>query len=853
MCTNAELCIENNGNEKSIKCNKGYYLPSKQYICEEINEINGCSEENEGYCTKCISKRYLKNGECIDNSKNCLVEIDGRCLQCDDEYLLVFGKCLSQEEIHCNTEIIDGYCSSCDINEYKDKTGCYLLNQSNYEYCKSINYEKNGCNECYDGYYLDSKFQCIKINSKSEMKGNDIDRCAEPTTKGCMRCKDGYYMVGRECKACDFRCSKCLDEFICNACGDQMFLDNGNCIEINQAFEGCQTMIPSNKGCLLCGDGYFKKDEERECHKCDESCATCRQTSTCSNCKEGYWKKPETTGLCYSYDELTHCITKTKTGCTECEAGYYLNNYQCHQCRENCSSCYRYNECYSCQDEYVLKDISCIHYKQIEHCLQASNSVCTLCEENYSLSENNQSCELDKKVSLVIILVIITIIISIIIIITIVPLSIAYCVFKTEDNMELKGLLETETFTMKNSNIIFNDLGNNLVSDKKMIFFREDEGTIPVLKESKQTVCIGNKGRHRLKIQLTTKENSYKYVLITNPQAVTLKPGEACEFEIFLKPLCTITLDENIIILSINIKKGIQHQTPLAFFANTEVTTKLDPDDLFEEKKLGEGSFGIVYLGKFRGNKVAIKKMKKSIDEHDTFEEFEKEVAMLDKFRCEYLITFHGAVVIPGKVCMVTEYAPFGSIQDLMKNRPNCEGIDNLLRVKFILDCAKGIKYLHNNGILHRDIKPDNFLVISIDANSKVNCKLTDFGSSRNVNILISNITFTKGVGSPKYMSPELLERKKYKKPSDIYSFAITILEIMIWKNAFPKNDFKFAWDIAESVIEKKRPDSINEVTNSVIREIIEKSWCHNPKERLTIDQIVMMIENELTYLNRWY
>ena len=97
------------------------------------------------------------------------------------------------------------------------------------------------------------------------------------------------------------------------------------------------------------------------------------------------------------------------------------------------------------------------------------------------------------------------------------------------------------------------------------------------------------------------------------------------------------------------------------------MTTVLDPDELIEDKKLGEGSFGIVFLGTFRGNKVAIKRMKGVSDNEKQMAEFEKEVAMLDKFRSDYVILFYGAVFTPNKICMVTEFAQYGSIQDLMR------------------------------------------------------------------------------------------------------------------------------------------------------------------------------------------
>jgi len=101
----------------------------------------------------------------------------------------------------------------------------------------------------------------------------------------------------------------------------------------------------------------------------------------------------------------------------------------------------------------------------------------------------------------------------------------------------------------------------------------------------------------------------------------------------------------------------------------TEITTKLDPNVLKEDIKLGEGSFGIVYKGTFRRNEVAIKKMKQTLQTEESMEEFNKEVSMLDKFRNEYIVHFYGAVFIPTKICMVTEFAKYGSLNDLIHKR----------------------------------------------------------------------------------------------------------------------------------------------------------------------------------------
>ena len=109
------------------------------------------------------------------------------------------------------------------------------------------------------------------------------------------------------------------------------------------------------------------------------------------------------------------------------------------------------------------------------------------------------------------------------------------------------------------------------------------------------------------------------------------------------------------------------------------MSSRIDPDEIIEEKKIGEGTFGIVYKGTFRGYKVAIKKMKNIENDEETIEEFTKEVTMLDKFRSEYIIQFYGASFIPNKICMITEYAEYGSLQKMIEKK---ERINKRLRIK---------------------------------------------------------------------------------------------------------------------------------------------------------------------------
>ncbi|ELP92888.1 tyrosine protein kinase, putative [Entamoeba invadens IP1] len=351
-----------------------------------------------------------------------------------------------------------------------------------------------------------------------------------------------------------------------------------------------------------------------------------------------------------------------------------------------------------------------------------------------------------------------------------------------------------------------------------------------------------------MKIQITTKSATVeKYLLESNPKIIVLPNGEACEFEILLTLKCITKMDECVVLVANSFTKRKPILKEIKITATSKLTTRLDPDELVEDKKLGEGSFGIVFKGMFKGNSVAIKKMKINTGDDSQKIEFEKEVEMLDKFRSEYIVHFYGAVFVPSKTCMVTEFAQYGSLQDLMKHKTS-EEVDMKLRVKYMIDAAKGISYLHENGILHRDIKPDNILIFSLDINEKVNGKLTDFGSPRNVNMMMTNMTLTKGIGTPVYMAPEVLNKEHYKKPADVYSLAITMYEVFGWSNTYPIETFKFPWKIAEFVMSGKRLQRKENIPEKLYQ-IIEKCWKQNPKERTTIIDLIELIQKEYNIL----
>ncbi|ELP84793.1 protein serine/threonine kinase, putative [Entamoeba invadens IP1] len=832
-CDNAKICQNVNNNTVDISCKSDFVITSNSFCSQDTN----CVNYNGSVCTTCNSKYHIENGGCI-------------CIVCENK-MTVDSKCISTDIINCK-EFVGGVCKQCEDDYYKDMTGCLPIREK-YLDCEHVNVVLSSCLECKKSFVLVDN-SCVENDiNKNTTKTFDFqasseiaNNCVLRSSKGCLRCCDGYYILNSLCVKCEYPCTQCSNLTYCTKCDSYSYTKNGKCIEINELLSTCDVMMSTYEGCVACKDGYMRSSDGKQCVVCDTSCATCSNDGDCVICSDGYYRTPNNnTKLCNTQTDLNNCLNKTTSGCTLCEGGFALKDNLCYKCGKNCTLCDDTYECSECAANNILKDGVCIHFSQIPNCISSQNSLCWKCANGYKLSADKIECFVNTNYGVVIGFPIACVVVFVIVIIAIVTV-VLLLVFQKKDNKDAENVC---VFNMSRSNIVMTKLDGEILSNKQEISFGGDNDKIHIEYESRELLCVGNSSKGNVKIQITTKDKCDKYTIRTEPQIVTLKKGFACEFEVFLTPLCTMDLSDEIVIISLNLNSGKQQATTIHINGQVENSTHLDSDELKEEKKIGEGSFGIVFKGKYRGNIVAIKKMKIGSGDNSQIDEFKKEVAMLDKFRSDYIVHFYGAVFILNKICMVTEFAPFGSLKDVLKSK-RLQEIVMKLRVKYCIDGAKGIFYLHENGILHRDIKPDNYLIFSLDPNEKVNAKLTDFGTSRNINMMMTNMTFTKGIGTPKYMAPEILNKKHYKKPADVYSFAVSMFEIITWNEVFKKEDsrFKYAWDIADFISAGNRLVIPKEVPDEMAK-VIKTSWAQEEHNRMKIEEIKELIEQYYTKL----
>ncbi|CAD8127227.1 unnamed protein product [Paramecium sonneborni] len=187
---------------------------------------------------------------------------------------------------------------------------------------------------------------------------------------------------------------------------------------------------------------------------------------------------------------------------------------------------------------------------------------------------------------------------------------------------------------------------------------------------------------------------------------------------------------------------------------------------------LGEGAFGKVYRGsKLTTNQeVAIKKIDSSMINKDQYlvDALNFEIQIMKQLDHPNIVKFIDKFNTDRSIYIVTEYCADGDLRNIMKGRRIPESEVN----QIFSQLASGFKELVKANIIHRDLKPANIM------NHRGVVKIADFGFAKIVDNFSGDLLKTC-VGSPLYMSPQILKREKYTTKSDIWSLGIIYYEMI--------------------------------------------------------------------------
>ncbi|ONK78968.1 uncharacterized protein A4U43_C01F1520 [Asparagus officinalis] len=155
----------------------------------------------------------------------------------------------------------------------------------------------------------------------------------------------------------------------------------------------------------------------------------------------------------------------------------------------------------------------------------------------------------------------------------------------------------------------------------------------------------------------------------------------------------------------------------------------------------------------------------------------------------------------------------------LHKKEPYSLSAETVLRLA--LDISQGMRYLHSQGVIHRDLKSNNLLL-----NDEMKVKVADFGTS----CLETQCQASKGnMGTYRWMAPEMIKEKPYTKKVDVYSFGIVLWELT---TALVPFQGMTPVQAAYASSEKNMRPPLSTTCSPVLNHLIKKCWSANPAKR---------------------
>ncbi|OAY76611.1 Serine/threonine-protein kinase HT1 [Ananas comosus] len=263
----------------------------------------------------------------------------------------------------------------------------------------------------------------------------------------------------------------------------------------------------------------------------------------------------------------------------------------------------------------------------------------------------------------------------------------------------------------------------------------------------------------------------------------------------------------------------------------------VDLSKLYLGLRFASGAHSRLYHGIYKDRPVAVKIIRQPDDDENGVmaarleKQFNREVTFLSHLYHRNVLKLVAACKKPPVFCIITEYLSGGSLRAFLhKLDHKSVPLQKLLAIA--LDIARGMEYIHSQGVIHRDLKPENIL---FDEDFCV--KIADFGIACEEAFCD---VLAEDPGTYRWMAPEMIKHKPYGHKVDVYSFGLLLWEMVTGK--IPYEDMTPV-QAAFAVVDKNLRPEIPSNCPAPVRALIEQCWSSHPEKRPDFWQIVKVFE----------
>ncbi|KAL8113018.1 serine/threonine/tyrosine-protein kinase HT1-like [Apium graveolens] len=262
----------------------------------------------------------------------------------------------------------------------------------------------------------------------------------------------------------------------------------------------------------------------------------------------------------------------------------------------------------------------------------------------------------------------------------------------------------------------------------------------------------------------------------------------------------------------------------------------VDLSKLFIGLRFAHGAHSQLYHGSYKDEPVAVKMIRLPDDIYDGSlgarleRHFTREVTLLSRLHHQNVIKFKGACRKPPVFCIITEYLSEGSLRSYLHKLKEILPLRKV--ISMALDIARGMAFIHSQGVIHRDLKPENILL-----NQDFQLKIADFGiACRDT----SCDPLDDDSGTYRWMAPEMIKRKSYSGKVDVYGFGLILWELVA--GIIPYEDMT-PIQAAFAVVNKNLRPAFPDDCPAAMRALIGQCWSSQPERRPNFCQVVKLLE----------
>ncbi|POY73774.1 putative Non-specific serine/threonine protein kinase [Rhodotorula taiwanensis] len=243
-------------------------------------------------------------------------------------------------------------------------------------------------------------------------------------------------------------------------------------------------------------------------------------------------------------------------------------------------------------------------------------------------------------------------------------------------------------------------------------------------------------------------------------------------------------------------------------------------------EKLGQGAFGSVYkaLNWTTGETCAVKQIDLSHISEGDLPEIMSEIDLLKNLHHPNIVQYRGYHRTSTSLYIILEYCENGSLAALVRKFGR---IPESLVGLYVLQVLQGLQYLHEQGVIHRDIKGSNIL-----ATKEGSIKLADFGVATQV----GGPSDTAVVGSPYWMAPEIVDQSGAGPSSDIWSLGALILELLTTKPPYSHLD---PMPALFRIVADDSPPIPEGVCSAAVRDFLGQCFQKDPNLRVVAKKLL--------------